>query len=170
MFLLSLLSKFKNSYLATDLRFCFDRGSRTPIFFEHVIKNHLQNIILVVHSFQLSAQFRVFVMSELLAINTNTVNNDSMCVLVSETDPEVKFVLLDKEPLTLGRSPQTKIVNQRMSKNQSKLLTLPPPFVTDISSSVFLNDNIIPVENHVKYLGIYLGKRFTWATCVKPLY
>jgi len=57
-------------------------------------------------------------MSELL-VKTN--DNVALCVLVSDENPELKFILLDNEPLILGRTQQTGIVDQRMSKNQSKL-------------------------------------------------
>jgi len=56
-------------------------------------------------------------MSELL-LKTN--DNDTLCVLVSDENPELKFILLDNEPLILGRTQQTGIIDQRMSKNQSK--------------------------------------------------
>lgn len=45
--------------------------------------------------------------------------SSNICVLVSEIDPELKYVLLDKEPLLLGRTLQTGIEDQRLSKNQS---------------------------------------------------
>lgn len=54
-----------------------------------------------------------------LSVKTN--ENVSLCVLVSDENPELKFILLDNEPLILGRTQQTGIVDQRMSKNQSKL-------------------------------------------------
>lgn len=48
-------------------------------------------------------------------------NDNVTCFLVSDENPEIKFILLDSEPLILGRTKQTGIVDQRMSKNQSKL-------------------------------------------------
>lgn len=57
-------------------------------------------------------------MSQLLQNLTSI--NDNICVLVSETNPEHKFVLLDKEPFIMGRSELTGIIDQRLSKKQSK--------------------------------------------------
>lgn len=56
-------------------------------------------------------------MSELSVKSNNNVN---LCVLVSDENPELKFILLDNEPLILGRTQYTGIIDQRMSKNQSK--------------------------------------------------
>ncbi|XP_050422103.1 uncharacterized protein F21D5.5 [Adelges cooleyi] len=50
----------------------------------------------------------------------STNNNVNICVLVSVKDPKQKLVLLDKEPLVLGRTPQTGILDRRLSKNQVK--------------------------------------------------
>jgi len=52
--------------------------------------------------------------------STNAKNNANICFLVSVTNPELKFILLDKEPVILGRTKQTGIVDQRLSKNQMK--------------------------------------------------
>ncbi|XP_050524930.1 uncharacterized protein F21D5.5 isoform X2 [Daktulosphaira vitifoliae] len=50
----------------------------------------------------------------------NINNNINICVLVSELDSQQKIVLLDKEPIILGRTPQTGIIDRRLSKNQVK--------------------------------------------------
>jgi len=55
-----------------------------------------------------------------LSVKTN--ENVSLCVLVSDENPELKFILLDNEPLILGRTLQTGILDQRLSKNQCKLI------------------------------------------------
>lgn len=48
-------------------------------------------------------------------------NDDfKFCVIVSDENPDQKFILQDNEPLILGKKQQTGIVNYRMSKNQSK--------------------------------------------------
>jgi len=52
--------------------------------------------------------------------DSKTNDNIKFCVVVSDENPEQKFVLLDKEPLILGKNDQTGIVNHRMSKKQSK--------------------------------------------------
>jgi len=41
-------------------------------------------------------------------------------VIVSDENPDQKFILQDDEPLILGKKQLTGIVNNRMSKNQSK--------------------------------------------------
>lgn len=56
-------------------------------------------------------------MSEFL---NNAVNNSNICVLISETNPENKYVLLDKQPLLLGRTLKTGICDPRLSKIQCK--------------------------------------------------
>ncbi|XP_022180133.1 uncharacterized protein F21D5.5-like [Myzus persicae] len=71
-------------------------------------------------------------MSE-LSVKTN--DNVTLCVLVSDENPELKFILLDNEPLTLGRTQQTGIVDQRMSKNQMK-------FVADYSTARVLVEQL----------------------------
>lgn len=60
-------------------------------------------------------------MSEFL---NNAVNNSNICVLISESNPEVKYVLLDKQPLFLGRTLKTGIGDLRLSKNQCKQYTI----------------------------------------------
>lgn len=50
----------------------------------------------------------------------NVKNNENICVLVSEHDQQNKFVLVDKEPMILGRTLLTGIKDQRLSKTQSK--------------------------------------------------
>lgn len=52
-------------------------------------------------------------------MSSNTSNN-AIFILVSENNPELKYVLLDKEPITLGRTPQTGIEDIRLSKKQCK--------------------------------------------------
>jgi len=54
----------------------------------------------------------------MLGLPIDDDRNDNTCFLVSVTDPEAKFILLDKEPLVLGRTPLTGIVNPRLSKAQ----------------------------------------------------
>jgi bifunctional polynucleotide phosphatase/kinase len=49
-----------------------------------------------------------------------TNDNVKFFVLVSDEDPNRKFILLDNEPLILGKKQQIGMVNNRMSKNQSK--------------------------------------------------
>lgn len=56
-------------------------------------------------------------MSE-LSVKSNV--NVKLCVLVSDENPDIKFVLLDNEPLILGKTQYTGITDQRVSKNQSK--------------------------------------------------
>lgn len=55
----------------------------------------------------------------MLGVKKDTDLGSNICVLVSESDPELKYVLLDKEPLLLGRTFYTGIGDQRLSKNQS---------------------------------------------------
>ncbi|CAH1736188.1 unnamed protein product [Aphis gossypii] len=71
-------------------------------------------------------------MSE-LSVKTN--DNVTLCVLVSDENPELKFILLDNEPLILGRTQQTGIIDQRMSKNQMK-------FVADYSTARVLVEQL----------------------------
>lgn len=49
-----------------------------------------------------------------------TNDNVKFFVLVSDENPEQKFVLLDNEPLILGKKQHIGMVNHKMSKNQSK--------------------------------------------------
>ncbi|XP_060852447.1 LOW QUALITY PROTEIN: uncharacterized protein F21D5.5-like [Rhopalosiphum padi] len=62
-------------------------------------------------------------------------NDNVTCFLVSDENPEIKFILLDSEPLILGRTKQTGIVDQRMSKNQMK-------FVADYSTARVLVEQL----------------------------
>lgn len=55
----------------------------------------------------------------MLGVKKDTDLGSNICVLVSESDPELKYFLLDKEPLLLGRTFYTGIGDQRLSKNQS---------------------------------------------------
>jgi len=49
-----------------------------------------------------------------------TNDNFKFCVIVSDENPDQKFILLDNEPLILGKKQQAGTVNHKMSKNQSK--------------------------------------------------
>uniref|UniRef100_A0A2S2PS51 Bifunctional polynucleotide phosphatase/kinase n=1 Tax=Schizaphis graminum TaxID=13262 RepID=A0A2S2PS51_SCHGA len=49
-------------------------------------------------------------------------DNVKFFVLVSDEDPNQKFILLDNEPLILGKKQQIGMVNNRMSKNQMKFI------------------------------------------------
>lgn len=49
-----------------------------------------------------------------------TNDNVKFFVLVSDENPEQKFVLLDNEPLILGKKQHIGMVNRKMSKKQSK--------------------------------------------------
>ncbi|XP_025191378.1 uncharacterized protein F21D5.5-like [Melanaphis sacchari] len=71
-------------------------------------------------------------MSE-LSVKSN--DNVTLCVLVSDENPELKFILLDNEPLILGRTLQTGIDDQRLSKNQMK-------FIADYSTARVLVEQL----------------------------
>jgi len=49
-----------------------------------------------------------------------TNDNFKFWVIVSDKNPDKKFILQDNEPLILGNNEQAGIVNHRMSKKQSK--------------------------------------------------
>lgn len=53
-------------------------------------------------------------------MSNNAIDSSNICVLISENNPELKFVLVDKEPLVLGRALKTGLVDRRLSKQQCK--------------------------------------------------
>lgn len=91
-----------------------------------------------------------------LSVKSN--DNITLCVLVSDENPELKFILVDNEPLILGRTHLTGIVDQRMSKNQMKFIadySTARVVVEQIGSnrSAVNNESMIKGEKRLLYHG-----------------
>jgi hypothetical protein len=60
-------------------------------------------------------------------ITPTSGNETKICFLVSESNPELKFILLDKVPFVLGRTKLTGITDLKLSKSQGKVFVPYPP-------------------------------------------
>lgn len=88
---------------------------------------------------------------------------DDTCI--TSSDPDINSAI-NKLQMHLNEL-ETWFNQWKIKVNENKSSHITFTLGLKVSPPLTLNNNIIPIENSVKYLGIHLDKRLTWATHIK---